>query len=147
MNAKTYLRQIKWADLKIDQKKFQLKGMVGSYNYISGIDYARDKVQTSPHDSLAEQVVRELSKIEKTRKRIIDMIGRFEEQRALIIDQIQNMEKPEHSALLFKVYVEYKDLFVTALEMDYSYRYVVNMHGLALQAFERQYLQKENPGA
>ena len=148
MNAKTYLRKIAWDEIKMDQRKFQLKGLTGSYDYIHGIDYAKDKVQSSPHDSLADAVVRELMKLERLRQEILTDIAQYEADRDKIIRQIQDMERPEHSALLFKRYVEHKEFLPISREMGYTRDYVVNMHGIALRAFAARYLEtEENPGA
>lgn len=141
MTAKTYLRQIKWYEIKIQERKIQLRGLGGSYDYIQGLDYSKDKVQTSPHDSLGDMVVRELDRNKSLAAKVIALIGRFERQRDLIIGQIQSMERPEHCALLFKVYVEHKDLLTAAQEMGYTYGSTANLHGDALNAFARQYME------
>ena len=139
MTAKQYLRKVKWNEIKIQERKFQLKSVSGNYIYMQGIDYSRDKVQTSPGDSLSDMVARSLDQQHNLTAKILRNIRAFEEERNLIIDQLQNMEKPEHGTLLFKIYVEHKDLLIAAQEMSYAYQTVANMHGAALQAFEAQY--------
>lgn len=141
MTAKTYLRQIRWNEIKIQERKIQLRGLGGSYSYIQGIDYSRDKVQTSPHDTLGDMVARELDKNKQIVAEVIRLIGRLEEQKNLIITQVQSMDRPEHCALLFKVYVEHKDLLTVAQEMGYSYGSIANMHGEALSAFSVQFAE------
>lgn len=145
MNAKTYLRQIKWCEIKIDQRKIQLHSMGGNYTYIQGLDYSRDRVQTSPQDAMAEKVVRELSRMEKRRNEILQLIAGFEDLRNKIINQIQGMDRAEHGQLLFKIYVEHKDLLIVSREMGYAYQSIANMHGQALQAFAAKYLDNEKP--
>ena len=150
MTAKTYLRKIKWDEIKIQQRKIQLRSVGHGYNYIQGLDYSRDKVQTSPHDTLGDMVARSLDAENNLAADILRMIRQFEEERHRIIGQIQDMEKAEHGALLFKIYVEHKDLLVAAQEMGYSYGSVANMHGAALQAFSVQYadfLTEKDPDA
>lgn len=141
MTAKTYLRKIKWNEIKIQERKFQLRSVSGNYNYMQGIDYSRDKVQTSPHDTLGDMVARELDKQDNLAAEILLAIRRFEDERNLIIGQLQDMDRPEHCALLFKIYVEHKDLFVAAQELNYAYQTVANMHGQALQAFSEKYAE------
>lgn len=147
MTAKTYLRKIAWDEIKIEQKKFHLKSLGGNYNYMQAIDYSRDKVQTSARDALGEMVVREMSKVERLRAEIMQDIARFEEDRNEIINQIQGMKQAKHAALLFKRYVEHKEFLPISIEMGYTYEYVINMHGVALREFEKQYMTKENPDA
>ena len=152
MTARTYLKKIRWNEIKIQERKIQLRGLGGSYNYMQAIDYARDKVQTSPRDSLGEMVARELDRNSHIAAEVIALIGRLERQKHEIIGQIQNMAKAEHCSLLFKIYVEHKDLLTCAQEMDYTYGSIANLHGEALTAFAMQYSEylrdaKETPDA
>ena len=150
MTAKTYLRKIKWDEIKIQQRKIQLRSVGAGYNYIQGLDYSRDKVQTSPHDTLGDMVARSLDAENNLAAKIIRNIRTLEDEIDLIVDQLQAMEKPEHGTLLFKIYVEHKDLLIVAQEMNYAYQTVANMHGAALQAFSVQYadfLTEKDPDA
>lgn len=150
MTAKTYLRKIKWDEIKIQQRKVQLRSVGHGYNYIQGLDYSRDKVQTSPHDTLGDMVARSLDAENNLAAKIIRNIRTLEDEIDLIVDQLQAMEKPEHGTLLFKIYVEHKDLLIVAQEMNYAYQTVANMHGAALQAFSVQYadfLTEKDPDA
>ena len=124
--------------------------MGAGYNYIQGLDYSRDKVQTSPHDTLGDMVARSLDAENNLAAKIIRNIRTLEDEIDLIVDQLQAMEKPEHGTLLFKIYVEHKDLLIVAQEMNYAYQTVANMHGAALQAFSVQYadfLTEKDPDA
>ena len=141
MTAKTYLRKIKWDEIKIQQRKVQLRSVGHGYNYIQGLDYSRDKVQTSPHDTLGDMVARAMDQENNLAAKIIRNIRTLEDEIDLIVDQLQAMEKPEHGTLLFKIYVEHKDLLIVAQEMNYAYQTVANMHGAALQAFSVQYAE------
>lgn len=139
MTARTYLQKIRWNEIKIQERKFQLKSVSGGYDYISGIDYSRDKVQTSSGDSLGDMVAKALDEQNELAARIIRKIREFEEERDLIIGQLEGMHDPIYGAILFKFYVEYKDLLVIAQEMNYAYQTVANKHPEALRAFEEQY--------
>ena len=56
-----------------------------------------------------------------------------------IIGEIHNMKKPDHIRLLYKKYVENKRLELIAVEMNYTYQYVRELHRYALQEFETTY--------
>lgn len=147
MKAKDYLRGIAVAEDRIRQKKYHLKKLKGNYNYLSGIDYSRDPVQTSARDALGDMVVRELSKMDELHAEILRDISRFEEERNRIINQIQGMPDSRHADLLFRRYVQRMGFKLIAREMGYTYEYTINLHGIALCAFKEQYLTEENPDA
>lgn len=135
MTAKQYLRKIQWYEIKIEQRKFQLKGLYEDIDYLRGIDYSIDKVQTSPRDAMAEKVIR----VQQLREEIVQKIADYEAARDEIIAQIQNVSNIAHSALLFKRYVERKKFELIAVEMAYNYAYTRSIHGEALKAFAEQF--------
>lgn len=150
MTVKEYLGKVKWNEIKIQERKFQLKSVQGNYNFIQGIDYSRDKVQTSPQDTLSKMVAESLDKQDNLTAEILRSIRQFEEERDLIIHQLQHMNNSVYGTMLFKLYVQHKDLLVIAQEMNYAYQTVANMHGPALQAFSVQYadfLTEKDPDA
>ena len=52
------------------------------------------------------------------------------------------LKKVEHIEILFKRYVEYKNVECIADEMNYSYKYASKLLNLALKAFEKQHADK-----
>lgn len=138
MTAKTYLRRIKWNEIKIEQKKFQLRGLGENIDYLHAIDYSKDKVQTSPRDIIGEQV----AKMTDMKIRIVREIAAFEVERDKAINQIQSMTDGRYSAILFKRYVEGKEFLTIAKETGYDFNYTRNMHGEALRAFETRFLMR-----
>ena len=78
--------------------------------------------------------------------RIIDLeaeinaeIDRFVDEKHKIINQIQGLKNSDYISLLFKRYVEFKKFETIAVEMNFTYQYVLNMHGYALKEFEIAY--------
>lgn len=55
--------------------------------------------------------------------------------------EICSMENPQYMMLLHKRYILLEPLKQIAAEMDFAYRYIVKLHGLALQAFEQEVLK------
>ena len=88
---KEYLRQLKTASIKIEQKKDELERLKAAAESIS----------------------------------------------ANTESEIQSLDSPVYIDILYKRYVEYKTLEEIAVEMSYSYRQVLRLHGLALQDFKR----------
>lgn len=135
MTAKEYLRQLEMLNTKINQKlqqRVELKHMAECMN---AIDYAKDKVQSSPGDTMTDAVTRYVMLEEE----IDRQVDQFIDLKNLIINQIQGLKDLNHIKILFKRYVEFKRLEVIAVEMNYTYTYVRALHGHALQEFERTY--------
>lgn len=137
MKAKEYLQQLQRLDTVIDQKIKELDDLKAMSTCIGGFDYSKERVQTSPSGD---------APYTKTISRIIDLneeinreIDNFVDKKHEIINQIQGLANTNHINLLFKRYIEYKRLEVISVEMNYTYQYTKELHGHALQEFERTY--------
>lgn len=136
MKAKEYLQQLKLLDVKIDQKLKQVGDLRQMAQATGALDYSKDRVQTSTSgDSMSNAVIRYLSLEEE----VDQQIDQFVDLKNQIINQIQALKDVNYVQVLFKRYVEYKGLEVIAVEMGYTYPYVRELHGHALQDFERTY--------
>lgn len=143
MTAKEYLQQLQRLDVVIKQKiseKEELQRKAGS---ISAVDYSKEKVSTAPYGEAA---------FEKITDRICDLedeinseIDYFVDKKHKIINQIQSLTAAHYIDLLFKRYVQFKKFEQIAVEMNFTYRYVLELHGLALQNFETSYKNLLNP--
>lgn len=131
-NPKEYLRQLHWLELCIEQRQEELnrlRELIGS----NAIDYG-ERVQTSPSaDSILNEVIRR-AELEADISRKIE---RFLQLKHKIINEIQSLDNAVYVSILYKRYVEYKSLEEIAVEMNYSYRQVLRLHGMALQGFKR----------
>lgn len=135
MKAKEYLKQIKKLDKCIAQKKIECDSLRLLAESAGGIQYG-ERVQTSPRSDALENKVTRYVQIEQE---IYDMTNRFVGLKHKIIDEIQGLSEVKHIDVLFKRYVQYKSLEQIAVEMNYSYPYIKELHGHALQDFERTY--------
>lgn len=135
MKAKEYLKQIEILDKCIEQKQIECDELKLRAESTCGIQYG-DKVQTSPKsDALEKKVV----KCVQLEQEINEMINKFIDIKHKIINEIQGLSEVKHIDVLFKKYVQYKTLEQIAVEMNYSYPYVRELHGYALVDFERTY--------
>lgn len=129
---KEYLRQLHRLELCIEQRQEELnrlRELIGSH----AIDYG-ERVQTSPSaDSIPNEVIRR-AELEADISRKIE---RFLQLKHKIINEIQSLDNAVYVNILYKRYVEYKSLEEIAVEMNYSYRQVLRLHGMALQGFKR----------
>ena len=63
----------------------------------------------------------------------------FTEKKQKIISQIDSMENENVYNVLFSHYIEKKSFEKISVEMDYSYRQTIRLHGKALRQFEEKF--------
>ena len=148
MTAKEYLQQIRKDDIKINQIVKEIHDARERIIFISGIDYTKDRIQTSPEDtSGAMKAVEKWYDLEIKLEKQIDY---FVNEKQKIVGEIQGMEKQEHIEILYKRYFEYdkqsehmdiKSFEQIACEINLSYIRTIHLHGEALKAFSKKYLE------
>lgn len=130
-NPKEYLRQLRRLEVCIEQRQEELnrlRELIGC----NAIDYG-ERVQTSPSaDSIPNEVIRR-AELEADISRKIE---RFLQLKHKIINEIQSLDNAVYVKILYMRYVEYKSLDEIAEKMNYSYRQVLRLHGMALQEFK-----------
>lgn len=129
---KEYLRQIRLFDICIKQKEAELAAMRSEIENMSAA-VTGERVQTSAKDKMSEKV----SHIVDLEAMIIQDKEKFLRMKDRIINEIQSLDNSVYVDILYKRYVEYKQLEEIAVEMNYSYRQVLRLHGFALQEFKR----------
>lgn len=135
MTAKEYLQRIRRADIKIAQRAKELEDLRKSISIISGIDYSKDRVQSSPTTGN-----KQIEKLVDLENEIARMIDEQSEKKHNIIYQLQQLDKPEHVDVLYKRYVECKYFEEIAVDMRYSYSRIRHIHADALRTFEKKFL-------
>lgn len=131
-SSKEYLRQIRLFDICIRQKEAELAAMRSEIESMSAA-VTGERVQTSAKDKMSEKV----SHIVDLEAQIIRDKESFLRMKDRIINEIQGLDNSVYVDILYKRYVEYKQLEEIAVEMNYSYRQVLRLHGFALQEFKR----------
>lgn len=131
-SPKEYLRQIRLFDICIRQKEAELAAMRSEIESMSAA-VTGERVQTSAKDKMSEKV----SHIVDLEAQIIRDKESFLRMKDRIINEIQGLDNSVYVDILYKRYVEYKQLEEIAVEMNYSYRQVLRLHGFALQEFKR----------
>ena len=137
MRAKEYLQQLRRLDTVIDQKIKELDDLKVKSTCIGGFDYSKERVQTSPSGDAP--YVRTVSRIVDLNEEINREIDDFVDRKHKIINQIQGLDNPNYIQILFKKYVEYKTFEQISVEMNYTYQYIVLLHGYALKEFSQKY--------
>lgn len=132
MKAKTYLEQIKWLDVKINDKILERKSYWSLATKITPT-----LSQTPAGSGVSDKVGNIVAKIVALDEEINKQIDEFVDTKEKIIKQIESLPNEKYSRILYKRYVEYKDLSIIACEMCYEYKSMLNLHGYALRAFEK----------
>lgn len=136
LSAKMYLSQLEMIDIQINQDIERLEELKADAMSTGGIDYSRDRVQTSQvGDRLCSAVARYTAFDEE----INAEIDRFIDAKEQIIKEIRGLRDVNYIQVLYKVYVQFKTVRIAAQEMKKSYRYVIQVHNDALKAFEETY--------
>ena len=137
MKAKEYLRQLQRLDTIINQKIREAEELRAKSVGVGSVDCSSERVQTSPSGESSFSKL--LDKIIDLEAEINAEIDAFHHQKHEIINQIQSLKNSKHIEILYRHYVEFKRLEVIAVEMNFTYQYVVEMHGSALKEFQRTY--------
>lgn len=135
MTAKEYLSDLQKLQFRIKNLKLESKRLRESFTYLSGISYERDKVQTSPHDAMADSI----NRIVDVEKEVALALAEYHEALDLRIRQINGLSKAEYIIILTSRYVEGKNFEQIAVELDYNYYHTCHLHGEALDEFAKKY--------
>lgn len=137
---KEYLRQLRTLTIKTYQKMDELDSLkAAAENVSAGI--GSERVQTSPKDRMPDDISRIVdleSEIQKDIQELLILKNK-------IINEIQGLSNPVYIEILYKRYVEYKQFEEIAIEINYSYRQVLRIHGFALQEFKRCHTMSHLP--
>lgn len=139
MTAKEYLQEIRKFDRYIEQKQIEYDSLYRLRGGARAIDYSKDKVQTSPDGQGFTRISDRLIDLQSEINEAVDRFCQITHDR---IEQIQQLSKVEYSEILFKRYVEYKSLEQIAYEMNYTYKYICQLHGEALIEFGEKFGEK-----
>lgn len=134
--AKTYLMKIRWIDDEIKRAEEEIEHLTALAEGIKAVTYDRDKVQTSQDDKMSDAVIKIVAYKEKMLAESLKLI----ELRDTIRQQIAGMPDPIHRQILFRYYMDCQSFEKIACDLNYSYQYIINAHGRALQAFEKLYM-------
>lgn len=136
LSAKQYLGQLEVIDEQISQNLERLEDMKTDAKSTGGIDYSRERVQTSTSgDKLCNDVVRYLSLNDQINAETDEFVDAKEQ----IIREIRSLRKKDYIRVLYKIYVQYKSIRQAAKEMKLSYSYVIEVHKKALAVFSETY--------
>ena len=137
MTAKEYLQQLQKADVIINQRMQEKADLQSRLFSVGGFDYTKEHVQTSL--SVGARYEREVVKILELENEIDCLIDNYVDLKHKIIGEIHELQNSKYIEILYKRYVEEKRLEEVAVEMNYTFQYVILLHGYALKEFSEKH--------
>ena len=111
MKAKDYLKQVELLDEKIDQRNKQIDDLRQMAVAGKGIDYSKDKIQTSVSGDAISEIVIKYIELENDLNKQID---EFVDLKNKIINEIQSLKDINYVKLLYNclLYTSLQNLLV-----------------------------------
>lgn len=132
MTTKQYLEEIRIMDIHTNNlisEKEQLFNMATSCTVPTDSEH----VKSSPSGDKIDRLVVKIVQLEMD---IAERIDAFIDIKNKIIRELEQIGDEKYYQLLYKRYVEYKDFSIISKEMNYSYKYIIELHGRALEQFK-----------
>ena len=133
MTAKEYLRQIRRIDQHIDSLIREREDLEKAQTFLRSPQIEGDRVQTSPSGD--PPFMGYLLKWDKLTQQIGEEWDMLIELKHEAISRINSLKDSRHIDLLMRRYVRYESFEQIAVDMGYSFDYVLKIHGRALERF------------
>lgn len=135
MTAKEYLTKVKRYEEEIDAYLNEIQRLNDMATSITAAAKT-DVVQSSGSQQKMADAVTNIVELQEKIKQTVNAYIRHKE---LVKKQINGISNHTYRLLLWKRYVENKTFEKIAVDMDYSWRHVIRMHGSALELFTDKY--------
>lgn len=146
MTAKEYLLKIQGYKRIMQSYADRIEELYHDASGLKAIVYDKDRVQTSPEDHMEQIFMR----IDAEAEKYVKARARYEREVRKRVEQIAGLGGDYAEILRLRYIDTDKDGRQTSLEaiacmMHLSYWRVAHLHGEALEAFHRRYLQVSKP--
>lgn len=131
MTAKSYLQQIKRCDIKIDNGVEELSRLNALATRVTSAMSGDVVSRTRNTDSLGDTV----AKIIKLQDDLNREVDRYVDLKREANEMLSRLENPIYYQILHSRYILYKTWEQIACDMDFTYQWVCELHGRALQEF------------
>ena len=133
MTAKEYLLRYKEASRDVIDTLEELENLRSLITQVKAAQSDSERIKASGNqDPLGDAMVKLIMMENELKSRVEDMKSIIEE----IKETISKVKDDDLSRLLYKRYIALKSWEKIAIEMDYSYRWVLRLHGNALKKVE-----------
>lgn len=143
MTAKEYLGKIQIYRRAIMSTQLRIEELEHQASGIRAITYDRDRVQVSPENRMEDIMVKIDGQVGKLSRQIM----KYQVELSKRERQIMAMENPDHVEILRLRYLDLDDdgrpmtLEEISCYMHRSFYRIAHLHGDALEAFRKKYLQ------
>lgn len=138
MNAKQYLRQVRRLDNAVNAKLEQVEVLRAITTRMTA-NLTTDKVQESKsHDKIEKLIV----KIIDLEREITDDIDKLIDLKREIMNKIDSIQNDDYKLLLTLRYLNFKTWEQIAVEMEFTFQWVHELHRRALIVFEEMYFNQ-----
>lgn len=134
MDAKEFLKNIRCLDSQIRNKQIEIYQLQGDMQSIKGISY-EPKFSTSSNGKSPQEIY--INKLVGYQLELNAIIDEMVEQKKKAMKLIDKLSKPEYIDILYRRYIHGQKWEQIALDMEYSFRNVLKLHGLALQELNK----------
>ena len=139
MKAKEYLQQIYRLSISIDQKIEEADSIMEMALSVKSPGLSYDKVGGGgPSDKVALYVTKYLELYEEVQNQKLSLTL----LKHKIIDEINRLDDRLYIQILHKRYVCMEPFTKIAYELGYNYRWCLELHGRALEAFDNEILKE-----
>ena len=135
MTAKEYLNRIRFISAGLRVKEQELQQLESDLYAMRSVDTSRERIDGGIPVSMADKVARIRDMQIVINKEWDQLLDLRKEAR----DQIMQLEDGRFRAVLTERYLNNKRWEQIAVDMNYTYRNIIKIHGKALQQFEIQF--------
>lgn len=132
MTAKEWLSQVRTLDQKINNRIEEIDRLRASL-YYKGINYDKEPVSGGVPVSSASVV----AKIVDYEKDLQEEIDAFIDLKKEILKKLDKLTDSDYVRLLYLRYFKFKKWEEIAVELNYTHRWVLSLHGRALHEVEK----------
>lgn len=137
MNSKNYLKQVFFLNQRIDDSLQELEQLRVRAFSIGAIDTSKDKVQSG---KISDIVGDNASAIIDLEAKINRKINEYAQRKNEVECMIDRMVDDALKLILQKRYLLFKEWEQIAVDIGYTYRHTIRLHGEALRAFNKIYV-------
>lgn len=133
MTATGYMEMLTRHNQAIREKVEEIEELLSEISIIRAIDYAKDRVLTSPSDMLAEQFAK-LDSLHAELRELVDRRDMYLEERKKVVEAVQNQKARR---VIYEYYIVGKRLFFIADDIGMSDRQVKRLKAQGLKEIQQ----------
>lgn len=131
MTAKEELRQIKMLDERIENNTEELARLKSMATKVTSVMSGESVSRTRNTDTMTDVVAKIISLQDKLNADIYKYVDLKES----VLERLKRLDNSAYYGILYRRYFLYKTWEQIACEMNYTYQWICELHGRALQEF------------